>query len=73
MMGGLDLLLIGGNAYLCRPSPLLQLILGKAKLDGVVILINSFCAERGHADVNRADGLHPIANKNGVSLSGMRW
>ena len=46
--------------------------LGKAKLDGVVKLINSFCVESGHVDVNRADGLRPVANKNGVSLAGMR-
>ena len=61
VMGGLDLLLISGNAYLCLPSPLLQLILSKAKLNGVLILVNFLCAECGHADVNRDDDFNSIS------------
>jgi len=40
---------------------LFQLILGKIELDGVLVLIDFPCAECGHADIDKDDGLHSIS------------
>ena len=61
MVGGLDLLLVIGNMYLSLLSYLLQLIFGKAELDGVLVWIDFPCAECRHADVNKDDGLAPVS------------
>jgi len=47
--------------YLRILSPLLQLVFGMAKLDGILILVNFLCAECEHTDVNWDDGLCPVS------------
>jgi len=61
LMGGLNLLLICGNAYMTFPSSLLWLILGKAQLDGILVTIDFSCTVRRHANVDRDDSFYPIS------------
>jgi len=63
MVGCLDLLLIGDDAYLSLPSLLLQLILGEAELGGVMTLVNLQCANCGHAYINIYDGFGPVSQQ----------
>ena len=65
-MGGLDLLLIGGDAYLSFLLSLLRLILGKAEFDSILVLINFPCVECRHANVDRDDDFRLISHENGV-------
>ena len=61
MVEGLNLLLTGGNAYLCLLSPLFQLFLGETEFNGVLIVVNLCCIECEHAYVDRNDGFRTLS------------
>jgi len=61
MVGYLNLLLIGDNAYLCLSSSLFLLIFGEIELNGILTLVNLCCVKCGYTNVNRDDGFYPVS------------